>query len=244
MRSFGLIGYPLSHSFSPAWFENYFKTKQITDAHYSLFPLPTLNDFFPLLSTVSNLKGLNVTLPYKQEIIPYLHALTQEAMAVGAVNCIKIKEENGSHYLTGHNTDCEGFKNSFIPHLTTQPSHCLVFGNGGASKAVQYTLDQLGMHYTVVSRQGPFTYEMLSDEIAKEAKIWIQTAPIGMFPSINECLALPYHTLSPQHLVFDLVYNPTVTQFMQHGIRHGAKAVNGLDMLYSQAEAAALFFGL
>lgn len=244
MRDFGLIGYPLSHSFSPTWFKNYFEINRIYDAQYRLFPLENIHQISDLLINHVHLYGLNVTIPYKQQVIPFLDELSEEARAVGAVNCIKIKRENKEIYLIGHNTDCTGFEQSLKPHLRNHHTNSLIFGEGGASKAVQFVLKKLGISYQIVSRKGVLNYENLTAAAAKESTLWIQTTPVGMYPHTEDCLTLPFHVLTEQHLTYDLVYNPTETQFIKNSLAQGAQTLNGLKMLHLQAAAAATFWEL
>jgi shikimate dehydrogenase len=240
MRLFGLIGYPLGHSFSAAYFSKKFEKEGI-DAEYRNFPLANMTGFRDLLESTPGLWGLNVTVPYKQAVIPYLHSLSSTAEAVQAVNTISFRERGGSLELEGDNTDVIGFRTSLEQHLRPRHTSALVLGTGGSSKAVRYTLDQLGILYTPVSRTpGPDrkTYGELDQEIIANNTLIINTTPLGMYPDILSYPDLPYDALTPEHLLFDLVYNPAKTAFLSRGEQQGAAGVNGYDMLVLQAEAS------
>ncbi len=240
LRLFGLIGYPLSHSFSKRYFSQKFANEGIVDAYYELFPLKSATLLPDLLQSYPNLKGLNVTIPYKQQVLPYLNDLDPEASAVGAVNTIKI--ENGR--LTGYNTDVYGFERSlreFIEQQRAAPKAALVLGTGGAARAVCFVLQKLGITYKIVSRQpeqGDYTYATLPESTVEKTPLIINTTPLGMVPDIETFPDIPYHCLSKSHLLYDLVYNPATTAFLEKGKREGAATINGLPMLYWQAERA------
>jgi len=238
MRTFGLIGKHLTHSFSPAYFAGKFEKEGITDCCYQLFPLSNI-EAFELLIKEEQLAGLNVTIPYKTAIMPFLDALSPQATAIGAVNTINF--EDGK--LIGHNTDVYGFQTSLEKQLTAQQrkAKALVLGTGGASKAVVYALESLGMAYTMVSRspkKGMLDYEAIKATILEEHLVIINTTPLGMTPEIESYPQLPYEAMNDQHLLYDLVYNPAETQFMKKGKAQGAATVNGLEMLHLQAEKA------
>ncbi len=239
MKQFGLIGYPLSHSFSKKYFSDKFEKASITDAHYELYELKSLQDFKNWMNTVSNLKGLNVTIPYKQEVIPFLDQLNDKAKAIGAVNVIK-KESDGTY--TGYNSDYYGFKNSLEDFLDNPfPKKALVLGTGGASKAVIVALQDMGIDYRYVSRHASgvtLGYEELTTELIATHQLIINTTPLGMYPAIDQCPPIPYEAIGPAHYLYDLVYNPQETLFMKKGLVQGAKVKNGLDMLILQAEKA------
>ena len=239
MKQFGLIGYPLSHSFSKKYFSEKFEKASITDAHYELYELKSLQDFKSWMNTVSDLKGLNVTIPYKQEVIPFLDRLNDKAKAIGAVNVIK-KELDGTY--TGYNSDYYGFKNSLEIFLSAPfPKKALVLGTGGASKAVIVALQDMGIDYRYVSRTASgctLGYEDLTKELIVEHLLIINTTPLGMSPNVDQCPPIPYEALGPNHHMYDLVYNPAETLFMKKGLQQGAKVKNGLDMLILQAEKA------
>lgn len=239
MREFGLIGFPLSHSFSKKYFSEKFEKEGIDDANYELYELPAIADFATLLNTSgSKLCGLNVTIPYKQEVIPFLNEMEENAQKIGAVNVIKFR--NGK--LKGYNSDYFGFKKSLEELLgNVLPEKALVLGTGGASKAVVAALETLGIAYQYVSRVGTassLAYEEVSDELIKASKLIINTTPLGMLPNTEACPAINYEQVSTEHYLFDLVYNPLETKFMQLGQAQGAKVKNGLDMLIYQAEKA------
>jgi shikimate dehydrogenase len=238
MRKFGLIGYPLGHSFSGKYFTAKFEAENITDAQYGLFELENINHFPAFLSQHSGLVGLSVTIPHKQNIIPFLDEIDPVAAKIGAVNTVKISGGK----TTGYNTDIIGFRDSlktFCPEFASQKA--LVLGTGGASKAVQAALTQLQIPYKIVFRSpknGDLTYAQLTEEIIKEYKLIINTTPLGTFPEVNSCPEIPFEYLSAEHYLFDLVYNPSETEFMKKGKQAGTKTKNGYEMLVLQAEAA------
>jgi shikimate dehydrogenase len=237
MRRFALIGFPLGHSFSKRYFTEKFEREGISDAVYELFPLENIQQFPGLFDTYPDLIGLNVTIPYKETVIPYLHQLDETAAAVGAVNCIH--RVNG--LLTGYNTDVYGFDRSLPESLYGPDTQALVLGTGGAAKAVKYILNKRGIPFLTVSRnpQGAdqVSYTQVPDLIARYHLI-INTTPLGMAPNLESCPELPFELLSPQHFVYDLVYNPTETVLLQRAQAQGCTVMNGLDMLYFQAEKA------
>lgn len=239
MRIYGLIGYPLGHSFSARYFGNKFSKEGIEDARYQLFELKDISLFSKLWQEQPALRGLNVTIPYKEKVIPYLDRLSDSAKEIGAVNVIRREADNS---LSGHNTDYIGFKQSllnWLPELHRQKA--LVLGTGGAAKAVSIALKHLNVPHVFVSRQegeANLSYEQLSTEVLNEHQLIINTTPLGMQPAIETKPRLPYHLLGNQHWLYDLVYNPETTAFMQEGIRQGAQVKNGLEMLHAQAEAA------
>lgn len=232
---YGIIGYPLSHSFSPGYFNKKFQEENI-DAVYQLFPLQDIGMFPQLLAAHPDLRGLNVTIPYKTTVIPFLHHIDETARAIGAVNCIDIR--NG--ILTGYNTDCSGFEQSLLPLLKPYHKHCLVLGTGGASLAVIYVLQKLGISYTLVSRNKTdktLTYDELTPELIVQHTVIINTSPLGMYPDIDSYPDIPYSAITNRHLLYDLVYNPGQTLFLEKGKAKGAQIRNGLEMLLLQAEA-------
>lgn len=237
---FGLIGYPISHSFSQKYFTEKFEREGLTDYSYQLFPLETIELFPKLIQNYPNLKGLNVTIPYKQAVMPYLDKLDEGASAIGAVNVIKV--ENGT--LTGSNSDAYGFEQSLLrlfEESGIRPARALVLGTGGAAKAVQFVLRKNGIVYLTVSRNkdnGDLTYGELEEAIFNAHMLIINTTPLGMSPNIGSFPNIPYHCISKGHLLYDLVYNPEMTAFLEKGRAHGAIIMNGLSMLYGQAERA------
>lgn len=238
MKTYGLIGKPLSHSFSPRFFAEKFRQEGINDAEYCLFPLSQIEDF-EALRQQNNLAGLNVTIPYKQAIIPYLSSLSDEALAVGAVNTIAFEQGK----LVGYNTDVYGFAASLQRavevHGQWDKTAALILGTGGASLAAQYVLQQWGWEFEIVSRQkNKLNYSELHKEIILKYKLIINTTPLGMSPQIETYPDIPYQWLGAKHLLFDMVYNPEETRFLQLGKQAGAYTKNGLEMLSLQAEKA------
>lgn len=267
MRLFGLIGFPLSHSFSEKYFTEKFRREGITDASFRLFPIETINDFPALLKENPELRGLSVTIPYKEKIIPFLDELDETAKAVGAVNCIHIEwraetgdgsplrrrsVESGVHrgggerlFLTGFNTDVHGFRQSLKPFLASQHERALILGTGGASKAVEFVLRTIGVECIFVSREkkalpgkSVLTYAELNEYVMDACKLIVNCSPAGTFPNVNEAPAIPYEFISSQHFLYDLVYNPSETEFLKRGKAKGALTLNGYDMLKMQAEKA------
>jgi len=239
MKQFGLIGYPLSHSFSKKYFTEKFDKLGLTDHQYELFPLENIDNFPKLIEDNPNLVGLNVTIPHKQSIIPFLDELDETAKAIGAVNTIVVREGK----LIGYNTDVTGFSQSLKPLLHPHHERALILGTGGAAKAVAYVLKGLGIQYYFVSRErkdlpNSLTYDDLNEAVFNACKLVINTTPLGMYPNIDDAPNIPYEYFTTQHLAYDLVYNPTETTFMKRAAAQDAHTVNGLNMLYSQAEAA------
>lgn len=242
MRIYGLIGYPLSHSFSVGYFAEKFKIEGIENTIYQNFPIENINLLPDIINNNSNLLGLNVTIPYKTQVIPYLDQLSESASAIGAVNTIKIIRNGRTTILRGYNTDEYGFRNSLLPYLNENHKKALILGTGGASKAVEYVLQQLSISYMLVSRKptaaNQLAYENLNHAVVHEHKLIINTSPLGMYPNIEQYPALPYHALTSNHILYDLIYNPSETAFMKQGISNGATVINGLKMLHLQAEKA------
>ena len=241
-RLFGLIGYPLSHSFSRKYFSEKFAKAGIADACYELFPIPVIEALPKLLQEHPNLVGLNVTIPYKQAVLPYLDQLSEGAAAVGAVNTIRCAGDQ----LEGFNTDVVGFETSLCSWLeATRGSwgglKALVLGTGGAAKAVAFVLNRLDIPFEWVSRRpvnGQLGYGQITPGVIGEYELIINTTPLGMAPNTESKPDLPYHAIGSTHYLYDLVYNPASTAFMESGLRQGANAINGLQMLHGQAEAA------
>ena len=231
MRHFGIIGFPLLHSFSAKYFNEKFATEKI-DAEYSLYPLNELTRE-RMNELMNSLDGFNVTFPYKQAVIPYLDRLDETARAIGAVNVV--------HQHVGYNTDCIGFMESIKPLLREYDCKALVLGTGGASKAACYGLRKLGVTPTLVSRtpkEGMLAYEALDAAVMAEHTVIVNCTPLGMLPDVNSCPAIPYELITPRHLLFDCVYNPEETLFLQKGKAQGATIQNGIGMLLGQAKAA------
>jgi shikimate dehydrogenase len=241
MKTYGLIGFPLSHSFSQKYFTDKFSKEKI-DARYLNFPIESISELPGLLKQHPYLAGLNVTIPYKQQIIPFLNELDAETSEIGAVNVVKITWANGQPILKGYNSDVKGFTRSLEPLLKPVHNKALILGTGGASRAVAHGLLKLGILYRLVSRnpQGPshVSYNDLTPEIISEYKLIINTSPVGMYPNVDQCPTIPYEAISDQHVVFDLVYNPEQTLLMQKSAAQGATVKNGLEMLHLQAEEA------
>jgi len=237
-RLFGLIGYPLDHSFSKKYFSEKFRKEGLRDCRYELFPMPDIAALPQLLAEHPDLCGLNVTIPHKQNVIPFLQELEPEASTVGAINCIRINAGR----LTGYNTDIFGFEKSLLAFLNgVRPAQSLVFGTGGAARAVAYVLKKLNLPHQLVSRRpapGLLTYEDLTPAFVAKSRLIINTTPLGTFPKTEECPPLPYDQLGEKHLLFDLVYNPQKTLFLARGETRGARIRNGLEMLSLQAEKA------
>ncbi len=241
MKKYGLIGYPLGHSFSRNFFNQKFQSENI-DAEYVNFEIKDIRELKDVLHDHPNLCGLNVTLPYKTAVIPLLDDLTDNARNIGAVNVIKFKRGHfGKLKLIGHNSDITGFKQSIDPLLHESHTKALILGTGGASKAVFHGLKQLGVGATYVSRNKQntgFTYDELTPAIMEQYKVIVNTTPLGMYPKVDECPNIPYDRITPEHLLYDLLYNPDETLFMRKGKERGAVVKNGLEMLLLQAFAA------
>lgn len=235
MRRFGIIGFPLSHSFSQKYFTDKFAREGIGDCVYEQFPIRSVEELPSILQHYPDLRGLNVTIPYKQAVVPYLH---QSCLPEGmnACNCIRIDDGR----LTGFNTDIAGFEKSFAPFLEKHHTQALVLGNGGAAEAVIYVLKRLGIGYQIVSRQShggsTLSYEQLDENIMAAHALIINTTPLGTFPDTERSAPIPYEFVTPNHYLFDLVYNPSKTLFLKKGEERGARIKNGLDMLGIQAE--------
>jgi len=240
MKRYGLIGYPLSHSFSQRYFTDKFEREGIRDCQYSNFSLPAIGALSSVLADTT-LCGLNVTIPYKQQVMPFLNTLSAVVEEIGACNCIRIEAGR----LTGYNTDVVGFERSLVRQLSPHHRMALVLGTGGASKAVEYVLRKLGIGYRRVSRSpgpehkdggGDLGYDQVDAGILAEALLIINTTPVGMYPRVDECPPLPYEALTSRHYLFDLIYNPERTLFLQKGEARGAAVENGQEMLILQAE--------
>lgn len=237
---FGLIGRRLGHSFSATFFNRYFEEHGV-DASYRLFELEDISEFPALVDSLPSLAGLNVTIPYKESVIPYLHHLSDEARAVGAVNVVAFRHDaDGSVRLCGHNSDVYGFRRALLEFCDGQlPSRALVLGSGGASKAVGHVLAGLGVDVTVVSRTpvlpGQISYDALTPDLWRDCGLIVNTTPLGMYPDVDTAPPLPWHLGGERKLLFDLVYNPDVTRLMQIASAAGAKVCNGLAMLRYQA---------
>ena len=241
MDRYGLIGYPLGHSFSQKYFTEKFDRESI-DARYDLFPLTKIEEVEQLIDNTPGLRGFNVTIPYKQQIIKYLDGMDEEAKAIGAVNVVAVRHAaDGRAILTGHNSDIYGFTESIRPLLKETDKKALVLGSGGASKAVTYSLKKLGVDTVVVSRHptaGQMAYADIDAAVLKDYTVVVNASPVGMFPCADECPDIPYNLLTDRHVCFDLVYNPEETLFLKRAAERGASVKNGLEMLHLQAEGA------
>ena len=236
-HKYGLIGYPLSHSFSPAYFTEKFLRAGLTDYSYEAYPIASIKQLTDLLQQHKDLQGLNVTIPYKKSVIPFLHAKTEAVTKMSACNCIKIKDGQ----LTGYNTDVTGFEKSLFPLLSATHKKALILGTGGAAAAVEFVLEKLGIEFLFVSRKQSesnqvIEYKNISEDILSDYTLIINTTPLGMYPEVDNCPDLPYKFIKPNHYLFDLVYNPAETLFLKKGAEQGAAIKNGSDMLIIQAE--------
>lgn len=240
METYGLIGYPLGHSFSRGFFTAKFKNESI-QAQYLNFEIPAIADVETVLQQ-DDLRGFNVTIPYKQQIMPYLDSMSDEAAAIGAVNVVKVTKQDGKVSLRGYNSDVIGFVNSIRPLIKPGHKKALILGTGGASKAVRYGLEQqLGIKTLYVSRskrEGMITYDEVTPELLQEYTVIVNCSPCGMHPHVDECPQLPYASMDERHLLYDLVYNPETTLFMKKGAEQGATVMNGHEMLILQAVAS------
>ena len=237
MRQFGLIGFPLSHSFSKGYFANKFLTENILDAQYENYPIESIDAFRSLWDNNPSLLGLNVTIPYKKLVIPFLQYPSSVVQSIQACNCIKLHE--GALY--GYNTDVIGFEQSLLPFLQPHHQKALIFGTGGAAAAVAWVLKKLGITYQLVSRTASvdcISYASLNHEIIAAHTLLIHTSPVGTFPNVSEAPNLPYDAITSKHHLYDLVYNPAETKFLALGAAQGASTQNGLEMLHLQAHAS------
>ncbi|MBX9734978.1 MAG: shikimate dehydrogenase [Chitinophagaceae bacterium] len=235
MRLYGLLGYPLTHSFSKNYFAKKFALASIQDARYENFSFDTVDDLETKLFQKDNLCGFNITIPYKKAILPFLHEQTEPVREMGACNCLHIK--NGKRI--GYNTDIIGFAHSLKPYIHQHHTHALILGTGGAAAAVEYVLRKAGIHFQFVSRtkkQGALTYKELDESIMQQHLLIINTSPVGQYPNIHEAPDLPYQYIGARHHLFDLIYNPIETRFLQLGREQGASIQNGQEMLVIQAE--------
>ena len=241
MDKYGLIGYPLGHSFSISYFNQRFHDEDI-DAVYENFEIPTIDILPEVLSQNPELKGLNVTIPYKEKVIPFLDSISPEARAIGAVNVIRVIHEGKNIKLKGYNSDVIGFTQSIEPMLEKKwHQKALILGTGGASKAIDYGLRNLGLETVFVSRYerpGTIQYERITPEVVKEYNVIVNCTPLGMYPKTEECPQLPYEAMDSHTILYDLIYNPDETLFMRKGAAQGAQVKNGLEMLLLQAFAS------
>jgi len=239
MRKLGLLGYPLSHSFSKKYYLDKFHKEHILGIDYDLYSIEDIHDFPQLYGQDDRFYGFNVTIPHKQAVMQFVDELSEEAAAIQAVNCITIQRKGGKPYLKGYNTDAFGFEESLAPLLQGKHKKALVLGNGGAAKAILYVLKKRGIPYLIVSRSkhnGDLTYEELDRDIIGDHQIIINCSPVGTFPNIDEAPQIPYEFIGEDHLLYDLIYNPEETLFLQKGRENGATTKNGYEMLLLQAE--------
>ena len=235
MRLFGLIGYPLTHSFSKNYFSEKFKREEIKDCVYENFQLDNINLLSKILRDNPTLEGINVTIPYKESVLQFLNETNEIVRQIGACNCIKVRNGN----LIGYNTDVSGFEKSLTSRLQPHHTNALILGTGGAAKAVEFVLKRKNISYQCVSRKSlanNLTYEQVTEDVIKKSTLIINTTPVGMYPHVNEVPPLPYDAITPQHFLFDLIYNPEKTLFLKEGEKRGAMIQNGYDMLVYQAE--------
>ena len=243
MRQFGLIGYPLSHSFSQKFFTEKFLQENIINVKYDNFPIASIESFAGLWKENPNLEGLNVTIPYKKEVIPFLQHSSAVVQEIHACNCIR----KFNNELYGYNTDVIGFEKSLLPFLQPHHTHALILGTGGASAAVQWVLQKLNIQFQLVSRntntieantemKASLSYDQLNKSLVEAHTLIINTSPVGMYPNTNEAPPIAYEGITAQHHLYDLVYNPIETLFMKNGLAKGATVQNGLAMLHIQAE--------
>ncbi len=240
MDKYGLIGYPLGHSFSIGYHNQRFADEGI-NAKYLNFEIPSIDDLPAVLSQNPELKGLNVTIPYKEKVIPFLDYVSPEARAIGAVNVIRVEHQGKKITLKGYNSDVIGFTQSIEPLLENYHKKALVLGTGGASKAVSYGLKSLGLETVYVSRYerpGTIQYGTITPDVVKEYNVIVNCTPLGMFPKTEECPSLPYEAMNERNILYDLIYNPDETLFMRKGAERGATVKNGLEMLLLQAFAS------
>lgn len=239
MYKLGLLGKNISYSFSKAYFKNKFEEEHINNITYENFDIENITLFPSIIKNIKGLKGLNVTIPYKETVMPYLNKLNKKAKEIGAVNTIKITKKG---QLIGYNTDCYGFEKSLKPFLKSHHKNALILGTGGASKAIAYSLKKLNISYHYVSRtpsvEIDFTYETLTEDIIKQHQIIINCTPLGTFPNIDNYPNIPYIAINDKHILFDLIYNPEETKFLKLGKQNQAITINGSNMLKLQAEKA------
>lgn len=237
MNKLGLLGKNISYSFSRNYFKNKFEAENIKNTTYENFDIESINLFPSIIKNTKNLKGLNITIPYKQEVMPFLDKISKKAKAIGAVNTIKITKKGK---LVGYNTDCYGFSKSIEPFLKPHHKKALILGTGGASKAIAYSLKKLNIEYQYVSRKLSkgigFSYDTLTETDIEAHQIIINCTPLGTFPNIEDCPRIPYNAITNHHILFDLIYNPEETTFLKLGKQNNAITANGLNMLKLQAE--------
>jgi len=241
MKRYGLLGFPLTHSFSKKYFTEKFEIENI-DSTYENFEIDNINKFTEIIKNNPEIIGLNVTIPYKEQVIPFLDELNDSAREIGAVNTIQVKQTESGIHLKGFNTDTFGFENSLKPLLKEHHKKALILGTGGASKALKYVLTKLGIDFISASieelKENEIRYEDIDEKMMNERLLIINATPLGTFPKVDACANIPYEFITQKHLLFDLVYNPEITKFLQNGIEKGATVKNGYDMLLGQAKKA------
>ncbi len=245
MKLYGLIGYPLHHSFSKGYFTEKFQKEGMKDHAYLNFQIKNIDELENVVRSHNELRGFNVTIPFKEKIIACLCAISKDALGVGAVNTVRIERSENRISLIGYNTDVDGFRDSLLRIIRPDISNALILGTGGASKAVSYVLEELKISFLFVSRkksENSIVYNDLNKKIIESSLLIINTTPLGTFPEINTFPDIPYECITPSHILFDLVYNPPETVFLREGKKRGATITNGLDMLYEQAEQAWLIW--
>lgn len=240
MKTYGLIGYRLGYSFSKGFFTEKFDQENLAEHEYVNFELDSIEEFPEIFKKNDHIAGLNCTIPYKQQIMPYLDEIDEEAAKVGAINTVKIIRSEDGIKLKGFNTDIYGFENALKPMLNEKHKKALILGTGGASKAIKYILDKLGLTYVSASieeqlLEGEIRYEQIDEAMLKDYLVVINATPLGTFPKVDTCANIPYEFLTSDHVLFDLVYNPEETLFMKKGKEQGAAVKNGLEMLHGQA---------
>lgn len=246
MDRYGLIGYPLGHSFSKAFFNQKFEDEGL-DAEYENYEITTIESLPEIVDTTPELKGLNVTIPYKRQVMDYLDSVSPEAARVGAVNVIRIKRQEKKTILKGYNSDVIGFAQSIEPMLEKYHKKALILGTGGASNAVDFVLKNLGLQTQKVSRtkkENAIEYKDVTAETVEEYNVIVNCTPCGMYPNTEECPMLPYEAINGRNILYDLIYNPDNTLFMKKGIQQGATVKNGLEMLLLQAFASWDFWNM
>lgn len=239
MKIYGLCGFPLSHSFSKKYFTAKFLSEHLPDCRYENFELKDINELSTLIQSNPDVAGLNITIPYKKTVILLMNEIDEVAHLIGAVNTVTIIKRNNTMHLKGYNTDCVGFERSIIPLLNSHHKRALILGSGGSSIAIGYVLNKMGIQYKYVSRKKTgdgFQFDELTEEIIKDYHVIINCTPLGMYPDIESYPELPYSSLTKNHLLFDLVYNPEATVFLKKGWASGATVKNGYEMLCIQAE--------
>ena len=241
MDKYGLIGYPLGHSFSLSYFNQKFADEGI-NATYENFEIPSIDDLPEIIDRYPNLRGLNVTIPYKEKVIPFLDSISPEARAIGAVNVIRVTHQKNKTLLKGYNSDVIGFTQSIEPMIDPKwHKKALILGTGGASKAINYGLKSLGIEPVFVSRYerpGTIQYQSITPDVVREYNVIVNCTPLGMYPNTDECPQLPYEAMDSHTILYDLIYNPDQTLFMRNGAKYGAEVKNGLEMLLLQAFAS------